>query len=150
MKLRYREQFAGRAGSIWRLIFVCALFPWLHEYRVQARPGINQTDIDNQANFPDLNYVSQRDLKNSMDETDEETDSDVDVSGSGRKMDPTTSTRQDSVEPKQFARPRRSGLAMDEEDYKRLKELEDENFRLKAVVAEYLRREGIAEAKSVC
>lgn len=34
MKLRYGKNFGQRAGSTWRLIFVCALFPFLNKYRI--------------------------------------------------------------------------------------------------------------------
>ena len=34
MKLRYAKSFGNRAGSSWRLIFVFALLPWLHQYRL--------------------------------------------------------------------------------------------------------------------
>ena len=34
MKLNHRENFAKKTGSIWRLLFVFALFPWLRKYRV--------------------------------------------------------------------------------------------------------------------
>jgi len=40
MKLRYRENFGETAGSCWRLLFVYSLMPWLHKYRVQARPEL--------------------------------------------------------------------------------------------------------------
>lgn len=40
MKLRYGENFGKTAGSCWRLLFVYALMPWLHKYRIQARPDL--------------------------------------------------------------------------------------------------------------
>jgi hypothetical protein len=40
MKLRYEEHFGKPSGSAWRLLFVYALFPWLHTYRVSARPEL--------------------------------------------------------------------------------------------------------------
>jgi hypothetical protein len=37
MKLRFRDDFGKRAGSCWRLIFVYALMPWMHQYRIHVR-----------------------------------------------------------------------------------------------------------------
>ena len=34
MKLKYADSFGNRAGSAWRLIFVYALMPWFHKYRI--------------------------------------------------------------------------------------------------------------------
>lgn len=51
MKLRYGEKFGIRAGSCWRLLFVYVLMPWLHQYRVSARPSIAE-GIDDRPNDP--------------------------------------------------------------------------------------------------
>jgi hypothetical protein len=37
-KIRYGEYFGNAAGSCWRLLFVYALMPWLHGYRISSRP----------------------------------------------------------------------------------------------------------------
>ena len=34
MKLRYAKHFGSRAGSAWRLLFIYALLPWMHQYRI--------------------------------------------------------------------------------------------------------------------
>jgi hypothetical protein len=39
-KIRYGEYFGNAAGSCWRLLFVYALMPWLHGYRVSSRPSV--------------------------------------------------------------------------------------------------------------
>jgi hypothetical protein len=38
MQLRYGSEFATRACSTWRLLFVSALMPWLHRFREVSRP----------------------------------------------------------------------------------------------------------------
>ncbi|CAJ1931159.1 unnamed protein product [Cylindrotheca closterium] len=35
MKLRHKDDFGTKAGSIWRLLFVSALMPWLRKKRIQ-------------------------------------------------------------------------------------------------------------------
>ena len=35
MKLRYRESFGSKAGAAYRLLFVYALSPWMHRYRIR-------------------------------------------------------------------------------------------------------------------
>lgn len=34
MKIRYGNDFANRAGNMWRLVFTLALMPWLQRYRL--------------------------------------------------------------------------------------------------------------------
>ena len=34
MKLKHGDNFAKKTGSVWRLLFVFALFPWLRQYRI--------------------------------------------------------------------------------------------------------------------
>jgi len=46
MKLRHGDNFAKRAGSIWRLLFVFALFPWLRKNRVLDDDDGIDIDID--------------------------------------------------------------------------------------------------------
>lgn len=40
MKLRYRDHFGLRAGSIWRLLFVYVLMPWMHKYRIHVGDNV--------------------------------------------------------------------------------------------------------------
>ncbi|KAG7356321.1 hypothetical protein IV203_001007 [Nitzschia inconspicua] len=37
MKLRYRNSFGSKAGAAWRLLFVYALLPWMHKYRIHIK-----------------------------------------------------------------------------------------------------------------
>lgn len=41
LKLRYGDHFGNRGGSTWRLLFVYSLMPWMHKYRIAARPRVN-------------------------------------------------------------------------------------------------------------
>lgn len=41
MKLRHGKSFAVRAGSMWRLLFVIALMPYLRKNRIAAIKGGN-------------------------------------------------------------------------------------------------------------
>jgi hypothetical protein len=45
MKLRYAKQFGSRAGSAWRLIFIYALLPWMHQYRILGDDTTNISDL---------------------------------------------------------------------------------------------------------
>ena len=44
MKLKHRENFAKKTGSIWRLLFVFALFPWLRKYRVLSDEALESLE----------------------------------------------------------------------------------------------------------
>ena len=48
MKLRYSRDFGSRAGSAWRLMFIYALMPWMHQYRIQnnADRGVAANGIE--------------------------------------------------------------------------------------------------------
>jgi hypothetical protein len=46
MKLRHGDDFAKTSGSVWRLLFVFALMPWLRKYRILARPELQDDDED--------------------------------------------------------------------------------------------------------
>jgi len=58
MKLRFGERFARTSGSIWRLLFVFALMPWLRRYRIFARPELEDENDD----FKDAKWKEGRKL----------------------------------------------------------------------------------------
>lgn len=75
MKLRYASQFGNRAGTCWKLIFVYALKPWLHKYRILARPEQMTSQYfsrDLEKRFPSLRFVSLRNVHVLDDFNDEE------------------------------------------------------------------------------
>ena len=68
MKLRYKKHFGKRAGTCWRMIFIYALMPWLHGYRILARDDdlpdttTGKGDDDNVEADPSLQFVSVRNV----------------------------------------------------------------------------------------
>lgn len=42
MKLRHKDDFGTKAGSIWRLLFVSALMPWLRKKRIQGDVDVDK------------------------------------------------------------------------------------------------------------
>lgn len=44
MKLRYGDDFGRRANSLWRLLFVLCLMPWMRKYRLRVLPTLDGLD----------------------------------------------------------------------------------------------------------
>jgi hypothetical protein len=95
MKLRFGKNFGDGAGSTWRLLFVYALFPWLHQYRVKARPELlrNATTRLAEMGHPSamkLDFLSLRHIVDSV------LDDDGDADGSGLEVaDPLVAANKD-------------------------------------------------------
>ena len=45
MKLRHGGNFGKTSGSMWRLLFVVALMPWLKKYRIQDELNLDDEDL---------------------------------------------------------------------------------------------------------
>ena len=120
MKLRYSNHFGQRAGMCWRLIFVHALMPWLHRYRIQARHDAEGLSLRQQKlqevrkQFPSLHFVSLHNI-NTASSWDEEVDDEIQPPSPNEKLMEAT---------------------QDEHTTKRIHELEQEVRRLRDILAE--------------
>ena len=54
MKLRYSDKFGSRAGSAWRLMFIYALMPWMHRYRILDKTTESDSDSNQGARVANL------------------------------------------------------------------------------------------------
>jgi len=61
MKLRYGDQFARLSGSIWRLLFIFALMPWMQKYRILDDIAFDEKDLINK-----LAYASRTEDENTQ------------------------------------------------------------------------------------
>lgn len=113
MKLRYTDKFGNTAGSCWRLLFVYALFPWLHRYRVSVRPELalmskRSSLLQTNRSLARLSFVSLRHVVFESGELDhgkfdEDDDDDVAIPSSSRLQSKFSSMDRSSEQ--QDARP---------------------------------------------
>ena len=61
MKLKHGDKFAKKSGSIWRLLFVFALFPWLRQYRI-----LNEDELLNPDDATNADNVDQAGSTNAL------------------------------------------------------------------------------------
>lgn len=96
MKLRYGENFGKTAGSCWRLLFVYALMPWLHRYRVLARPEL-LADGDGRQTLIRLQGFKSMRVFDSTDDDDEEDEPAGFSSVSNRKLQTSSAAKVQSA-----------------------------------------------------
>jgi len=141
MKLRYGEHFGARAGSAWRLLFVYALFPWLHQYRIGARPELIKSKSDavsdavRRQSSAKIDFIS---LKNIADfqKLLEEEGEDEDAGDGFQAMDSEPCSLPQSSEP-WLGRGNRDLLdirQVAEDQAEMIRQLEMENARLRSVL----------------
>lgn len=90
MKLRHAE-FGKRAGSCWRLIFVYALMPWLHKYRISTRTeqGQEGSRSDLAKLYPALKLKSVRNMGSQIDLDSDDEDEEVGFDDPGANETPS-------------------------------------------------------------
>lgn len=145
MKLRYASRFGKRTGTCWRLIFVYALFPWLHKYRILARPeqmtsqifGRGGSTADLEQQYPSLNFVSLRHLKVVEQHSDDKQSDNAEKLDRAFEMSRETNTHDITATKVHF-----EADAQREKDQLKILALEEENRRLRMALA---RRAGVME-----
>lgn len=71
MKLRHGKKFGKQSGSIWRLLFVFALMPWLRRYRILGGSDLPESALLNKLAFHDSGKTfKRRPLHRSSEDTD--------------------------------------------------------------------------------
>jgi hypothetical protein len=104
MKLRYAEDFGKNSGTCWRLVFVYALMPWLHKYRVLTRPKLfdmefTGDDTESQRHSKSLRFMSLQYLLANNEQSALSMDGSSDANGeTGTKPEATAGNADDSKE----------------------------------------------------